>query len=619
MTKKQKRVLYRILAAAILFLSIRILSSFVLLPAIALFLLYMVPYIIIGYDVLRRAFWGVIHGELLDENFLMAIATIGAVVLGEYSEAVAVMLFYQIGELLQGLAVGKSRKSIAALMDIRPDWANLWTDGEITQVDPEEVPVGAFILVKPGERIPLDGRVVEGFSALNTSALTGESLPREVAPGDMVISGCINESGVLRVEVTKPFEESTVSRILELVENSSLKKARAEAFITRFARIYTPAVCLSALGLAIVPPLLLGGWSLWFGRALTFLVISCPCALVISVPLSFFGGIGGAGRAGILVKGGSDLETLARLKTVVFDKTGTLTRGVFEVTGLYPAPGVSEQELLETAALTESFSDHPISRSLLKALGRSAESDRLSDVTEIAGRGVTAQLDGHRTAAGSHRLMEQLNVAYTPCTDPGTRVYVARDGEYLGCVLVSDRPKPTSAEAIEALNKRGIQTVMLTGDTEETALRVGKELGIKKVYSQLLPADKVEKVEELLEQNASGGSLAFVGDGINDAPVLSRADVGIAMGALGSDAAIEAADVVLMDDDPAKIEQAISLARRCTSIVRQNIIFVLVIKAVCLVLGALGLAGMGMAIFADVGVMLLAVLNASRTLRVKKS
>lgn len=616
MTKKQKRMLTRILLAGGLFLAVRLLLSLLPLPGFAAFLLYMIPYLLIGHDVLRRAVEGILHGALLDENFLMAIATVGAVVLGEYGEAVAVMLFYQAGELLQGLAVGRSRKNIAALMDIRPDWANLWKDGETLQVDPEEVSVGDFILVRPGERIPLDGRVVEGTSTLNTSALTGESLPRSVAPGDTVISGCVNDSGLLRVEVTKPFEDSTVNRILELVENSSLKKAKAEHFIAKFAHWYTPLVCAAALALAVLPPLLLGGgWASWLSRALTFLVISCPCALVISVPLSFFGCIGGAGRAGILVKGGNYLEALAHVRTVVFDKTGTLTQGVFQVSGLYPAPGVSDEQLLETAALTESWSSHPISRSLQQALTAEADQSRVTDFKETAGRGITALLDGRPAAAGSHRLMEELGIDYVPCEEAGTRVYVALDGRFLGCILVNDQCKPTSKQAIEALNGRRIRTVMLTGDQPEAAQRVSRELGIQEVYSQLLPGGKVEKLEALLSETPSGGTLAFVGDGINDAPVLSRADVGIAMGALGSDAAIEAADIVLMDDDPAKIADAISIARHCLSIVKQNVVFILVIKAVCLILGALGLAGMEMAIFADVGVMLLAVLNASRTLR----
>lgn len=620
MTKKQRRVLSRILLAFGLFLAVRIAEHFIALPALAAFILYMIPYGIIGHDVLRKAFSGIAHGALMDESFLMGVATLGAILLGEYGEAVAVMLFYQTGELLQSYAVGKSRKNIAALMDIRPDWAYLWKDGEIEQVDPEEVAVGDCIVIRPGERIPLDGVVLEGSSALNTSALTGESLPRQVGPGDSVISGCVNDSGLLRVRVTKPFEESTVNRILELVENSSLKKAKAENFIARFARWYTPAVCGAALALAVLPPLLLhGSWPLWLSRALTFLVISCPCALVISVPLSFFGCIGGAGKAGILVKGGNYLEALARVKTVVFDKTGTLTRGVFEVSGLFPVPGINESLLLEIAALAESYSNHPISRSLLNALDQSPDSNRVSDVQELAGRGVTALVDGHPAAVGSHRLMEEQGISYVPCREPGTHVYVALDNRFLGCILVSDQPKATAKAAIDMLNSHRIRTVMLTGDQEDAARRVGEDLGISEVYSQLLPADKVEKLEQLLVENSGSSTLAFVGDGINDAPVLSRADVGIAMGALGSDAAIEAADIVLMDDDPAKVAAAIHLARRCLTIVRQNIIFILVIKAVCLILGALGLAGMEAAIFADVGVMLLAVLNASRTLRVPKA
>ena len=614
MNKKQKRMLARILLAAVLAVGLHFLPLTGPLRLAA----YLVPYLIIGYDVLRRAVLGIVHGEVFDENFLMAIATVGAMALGSYGEGVEVMLFYQIGELFQSYAVGKSRRSISELMDIRPDCANVERDGQVVSVDPDEVAVGEIIVLRPGERVPLDGTVVEGESTLNTSALTGESLPREVAAGGGVISGCINVTGVLRVRVDRPFEESTVSKILDLVENSSLKKAKAENFITKFAHYYTPAVCIGAAALAVLPPLVLGGgWAVWVKRALTFLVISCPCALVISIPLSFFGGIGGASRCGILVKGGNYLEALAATGTVVFDKTGTLTRGVFAVSRIVPAPGVEESELLETAALAEGWSSHPISRSLVSAWGGEADSARVSQVSEAAGRGVTALVDGKAVAVGSSRLMEEHGVAFTPLTDPGSVVYVAREGCFLGAILISDQIKPTAPQAIRRLRAQGIRTVMLTGDADTVAQAVGAELGMDEIHSQLLPADKVERVEALLARKAPRSVLAFVGDGINDAPVLSRADIGIAMGAMGSDAAIEAADIVLMDDDPSKIALAMAISRKCLRIVKENIVFALGIKAACLLLGAIGAVGMQAAIFADVGVMILAVLNASRTLRVE--
>lgn len=627
MTRKQKRVLIRILISA----ALTVLLHFVPASGLLKFFLYLIPYLLIGYDVLKDAVLGIIHGEIFDENFLMAIATVGAFALGSYGEGVEVMLFYQIGELFQGYAVGKSRRNIAALMDIRPDYANIEQDGQLVQTDPDEVSVDDIIVIRPGERVPLDGVILEGTSTINTSALTGESVPREVCPGDTIISGCVNENGLLRVRVTKPFEESTVAKILELVENSSLHKSKAENFITKFARYYTPAVCIGAALLAVLPPLFLGGWADWIRRALTFLVISCPCALVISIPLSFFGGIGGASRAGILVKGGNYLEALASTRTIVFDKTGTLTRGTFAVTGLYPAEGFSEHDLLKNAALAESYSVHPISKSLRDALdacdsdaesaasgavsGADAPSSfAVSDVEEIAGHGVTATVDGHAVAAGNLRLMERLSIPCEENTVPGTIVYVAIDGRFAGSILISDQLKENSQKAIAGLQAQGVRTVMLTGDGEQVAQDVARRLGIDEVHSQLLPADKVTNVEKLLAQKPERSTLAFVGDGINDAPVLSRADIGIAMGAMGSDAAIEAADIVLMDDDPAKISLAMRISRKCLRIVRQNIVFALGVKALCLILGALGKAGMQAAIFADVGVMVLAVLNAMRTL-----
>ena len=616
MTKKQKKVFVRILLAAALTLGL-FFAPFVPEQGPLRLVLYLIPYLVIGCDILKKAFLGIVHGEVFDENFLMAIATVGAMVLGEYAEGVEVMLFYQIGELFQSYAVGKSRKNIAALMDIRPDYANVERNGQLTQVDPDEVAVGDLIVIRPGERVPLDGVIVEGQSSLNTSALTGESLPREAGPGDDVISGCVNESGLLRVQVSRPFGESTVSKILDLVENSSLKKAKAENFITKFAHYYTPAVCIGAALLAVVPPLFLGGWADWIGRALTFLVISCPCALVISIPLSFFGGIGGASRAGILVKGGNYLEALASTRAVVFDKTGTLTEGSFSVTKINPAPGMDGKELLAMAALAESYSSHPISKSLKEAAG-SPDPSRVTDVKEIAGNGVTAQVDGRLVAVGNARLMERLSIPYTADNAPGTIVYVAADNAFAGSILISDRVKPTAAKALQGLRAQGVRTVMLTGDADPVAQAVAGQLGIDEVHSELLPADKVSQVERLLAAKNPKSTLAFVGDGINDAPVLSRADIGIAMGAMGSDAAIEAADIVLMDDDPAKISLAMRISRKCLRIVNQNIVFALGVKALCLILGALGWAGMQAAIFADVGVMVLAVLNATRTLQVRE-
>ena len=612
MNRKQKNILIRILLTAALMLILHPLP----VEGWARLLLTLIPYLLIGWDILRKAILGILHRELFDENFLMSIATIGALVLGQYEESVEVMLFYQIGELFQSYAVGKSRRSIASLMDIRPDFANVERDGQIVQVDPEEVEPGDCIVVRPGERIPLDGTVLEGVSALNTSALTGESLPRDVAPGSDVISGCVNLSGLLRVRVTKPFEESTVSRILELVENSSLKKSKAENFITRFAHYYTPIVCIGAVLLAILPPLFLGNWSEWISRALTFLVISCPCALVISIPLSFFGGIGGASRAGILVKGGTDLESLARTKTVVFDKTGTLTQGVFTVTEMTPAPGWDAGDLLELAALAEAYSNHPISRSLRDACAHPLDLGRVGESEELAGGGVITWVDGKQVAAGNARLMNHIHAAFTENSRPGTIVYLAVDGSFAGSIVISDQLKPSSVAAMKDLQSQGIRTVLLTGDSEKAAQAVGNALGIDEIHSGLLPDGKVEHVERLLAAKPPKSTLAFVGDGINDAPVLTRADVGIAMGAMGSDAAIEAADVVLMDDDPRKISLAMRIARKCLRIVRENIVFALGVKIICLLLGALGKAGMQAAIFADVGVMVLAVLNAVRTLRV---
>ena len=618
MTKKQKKTLYRILVSAVLYAAVAVACALAPLPWYAELILYLIPYFLIGHDVLRKAVLGVVHGEVFDENFLMAVATVGAMALGKYGEGVAVMLFYQVGELFQSYAVGKSRRSIAALMDIRPDSANLENpDGSLRTVSPEEVPVGAAIVVRPGERVPLDGVVLEGSSSLNTSALTGESVPRTVRPGDEVISGCVNADGLLRIQVRKPYGESTVAKILDLVENSSLKKARAENFITKFARYYTPAVCFAALALAVVPPLFVGQWSVWFTRALTFLVISCPCALVISIPLSFFGGIGGASRCGILVKGGNYLEALAHTDTAVFDKTGTLTRGVFRVSRVRPAAGVTEARLLETAALAESYSSHPISKSLREALPEAPDPRRAADAREIAGQGVAATVDGHRVLAGNARLMEAEGVAYTPDDGIGTVVYVARDGAFWGSILIADELKDHAAEAMAALRRQGVRTVMLTGDSEAVARGVAGQLGMDEYHAELLPGDKVDRVEALMAARTGKGNLAFVGDGINDAPVLTRADVGIAMGALGSDAAIEAADVVLMDDDPAKVSLAMRIARKCMRIVYENIVFALTVKGLFLLLGAVGIANMWWAVFADVGVMVLAVLNATRMLAVK--
>ncbi len=619
MTKKQKKTLYRIIAAAVLLIVVALVTESIPMPQVLQFVLHLVPYLVIGWDILRKAFLGILHGEVFDENFLMAIATVGAMGVGEYREGVAVMLFYQVGELFQSYAVGKSRRSIAALMDIRPDSANLeQADGSLNTVDPEEVPVGAVIVVRPGERVPLDGAVLSGESSLNTSALTGESVPRTVRPGDEVISGCVNGDGLLRIEVRKPYGESTVAKILDLVENSSLKKARAENFITKFARYYTPAVCIAALALAVIPPLFVDGWMTWFTRALTFLVISCPCALVISIPLTFFGGIGGASRQGVLIKGGNYLEALAHTETAVFDKTGTLTRGIFAVERVRPAGDYAEAQVIELAAQAESYSNHPISKSLRAACAEQPDPKRTSDVQEIAGQGIRASVDGHAVAVGNARLMEALDIAYIPDDGAGTVVYVACDGAFLGSILIADEVKPTAAAAVSALKNQGVRTVMLTGDAPAVAEHVAAELGMDEVHAGLLPGDKVEKVEALLAAKRPGSSLAFVGDGINDAPVLMRADVGIAMGALGSDAAIEAADVVLMDDDPAKLSDAMHLARKCMRIVYENIIFALGIKFAFLILGAVGIATMWWAVFADVGVMVLAVLNAMRMLSVPK-
>ena len=611
----------------------RIIIAFVLIAVLSVlpvdgyleFALYMIPYLVIGYDILIKAFKGIRNKQVFDENFLMAVATIGAILLKDYKEGTAVMLFYQIGELFQSYAVGKSRRNITELMDIRPDYANIENDGKLEKVDPDEVEIGSIIVVQPGEKVPLDGVIVEGTTTLNTSALTGESLPRSAKPGDEIISGCINMTGVLKIRTTKEFDESTVSKILELVENSSSRKSRSENFISKFARYYTPAVCYGALALAILPPLVSMGilhmepqWGQWIYRALTFLVISCPCALVISIPLSFFAGIGGSSNAGVLVKGSNYLETLAQTKYVVFDKTGTLTKGVFEVVGVHHNK-MEEQKILEYAALAESFSSHPISRSLKTAYGKEINQNRVTDVEEISGNGVTAKVDGTPVAVGNVKLMKRIGVEAVECHQVGTVIHVAIDGAYAGHILISDVPKPTSKDAIANLKKNGIkETVMLTGDIDRVAQQVAGELGVDRVYSELLPADKVSKVEELLAKKSEKEKLAFVGDGINDAPVLSRADIGIAMGALGSDAAIEAADVVLMDDDPMKIVKAIRIARKCMRIVYENIYFAIGIKVICLILGALGIANMWVAIFADVGVMILAVLNAIRTLFVKK-
>lgn len=614
MTKKQKKTLRRILVAAVLYAAAAVVCGvFAGLPWPVQALCYLIPYFVIGYDVLRKAVMGIFHGEVFDENFLMAVATVGAICLGEYGEGVAVMLFYQVGELFQSYAVGKSRRSIAGLMDIRPDSANLEeADGSLRTVDPEEVPVGAVIVVRPGEKIPLDGTVLEGESTLNTAALTGESRPRAARPGQAVISGSVNGDGLLRVTVTKAYGQSTVARILDLVENSSLKKAKAENFITKFARYYTPAVCFAALALAVLPPLVLGGgWAMWVKRALTFLVISCPCALVISIPLTFFGGIGGASRCGILVKGGNYLEALAHTGTVVFDKTGTLTKGVFRVSRVTPAPGRTEKEVLELAAAAESYSSHPISKSLREACPDCPL--RAEDAREVAGQGVSALVNGRRVLAGNAKLMQAEGIAFIPDDGVGTVVYLACDGAFLGSVLIADEVKETARQAMDSLHRQGVRTVMLTGDSQAVAAGVAAQLGIDDFHAELLPDDKVRRVEALLADK-SRGNLAFAGDGINDAPVLMRADVGIAMGALGSDAAIEAADVVLMDDDPAKIGLAMRVARRCMGIVYQNIVFALGIKILFLLLGAVGIANMWWAVFADVGVMVLAVLNATRML-----
>ena len=642
MTKKQKKTLIRIIVAAALLVAVAALDNFgpklwltnpipflteshqvppgtAGLPepgcTLSLWPLYLIPYLVIGWDILWKAVRNIGRGQIFDENFLMCVATIGALVLGEYSEAVGVMLFYQVGELFQSVAVGKSRRSIAQLMDIRPDVANVERDGQIFEVAPDEVSVGEVMVIRPGEKVPLDGVVIEGSSSLNTAALTGESAPRDVAAGGELLSGCVNITGLLKARVTKEFGQSTVAKILDLVENAASKKARAENFITRFAKYYTPAVVFAALALAVIPSLITGDWAVWVHRALTFLVISCPCALVISIPLSFFGGIGGASAQGILVKGGNYLELLAKTETVVFDKTGTLTQGVFELSSLNPAPGVTEQELLECAALAELHSGHPIAQSLRRALGGDIDPARVGGVEEIPGHGVSALADGRRVLAGNEKLMRREGVEFTPCAQAGTVVHVARDGSYLGCAVISDQLKPTAPAAVRALKSRGIRTVMLTGDSQAVGEAVAARLGLDEVHAQLLPADKVERLEALLERKSPKGVLAYVGDGVNDAPVLSRADVGIAMGAMGSDAAIEAADVVLMDDDPAKLGRAMDIARKCLRIVKQNIAFALGVKALFLILGALGRTTMWGAVFADVGVAVIAILNATRMLR----
>lgn len=626
MNKKQKRMLARILIAA----ALMIMLHFVPAEGAVRFLLYMIPYLVIGYDILIKAFKGICNRQVFDESFLMAVATIGAIALaitdnGDYTEAIAVMLFYQIGEWFQSYAVGKSRRNISELMDIRPDHANVERNGRLEQVDPDEVEIGTHIIVRPGEKVPIDGVVVEGTSTLDTAALTGESVPRDVCAGEEVVSGCINMSGVLTIRTTREFGESTVSKILDLVENASSRKSRSEAFITRFARVYTPAVCISALALALLPPLvlMLSGaqpqWGSWIYRALTFLVISCPCALVISIPLSFFAGIGGASNAGILIKGSNYLETLSQAKTVVFDKTGTLTKGVFAVNAIHHSI-IEEHQLIEYAALAESASSHPISQSLQKAYGQEIDRTRVREVKEISGKGITALVDGIRVAAGNGKLMDELGISYQECHSVGTIVHMALDGRYAGHIVISDLIKPTSAQAVQALRRCGVnRIVMLSGDKEETAQAIGRELGIDEVYGGLMPDDKVTKVEELIaSRRGDKEKLVFVGDGINDAPVLSRADIGIAMGAMGADAAIEAADVVLMDDDPLKIAKAIRIARKCLRIVRENIVFAIGIKLICLLLGAMGIANMWLAIFADVGVMIIAVLNAIRALFVRK-
>ncbi len=649
MTRKQKKTLIRIIVAAALLIAAVLLNRmdegyfylgenrppltvpflFEARPAqdtagngtvvylLRLWWLYLIPYVVIGWDILWKAVRNIGYGQVFDENFLMCVATIGALVLGEYSEAVGVMLFYQVGELFQSYAVGKSRRSIAQLMDIRPDVANVERDGRILEVDPDEVAVGETIVIRPGEKIPLDGVVLEGASSLNTAALTGESAPRDVGVGSELLSGCVNITGLLKARTTREFGQSTVAKILDLVENASSKKAKAENFITRFARYYTPSVVLAALALAIIPSLVTGEWSVWVHRALTFLVISCPCALVISIPLSFFGGIGGASSQGILVKGGNYLELLAKTETVVFDKTGTLTQGVFELSALNPAPGVDERDLLETAALAERHSGHPIAQSLRRALGGEADPDRVTDVQEIPGHGVSALVDGRRVLAGNEKLMKREGIKSLPCGQTGTVVHVAREGKYLGCAVISDQIKPTAPAAVKALKQRGIRTVMLTGDSETVGKAVAEQLGLDEVHAQLLPGDKVDRLEELLSRRSEKGVLAYVGDGVNDAPVLSRADVGIAMGAMGSDAAIEAADVVLMDDDPAKLTAAMDTARKCMRIVKQNIVFALSVKALFLILGALGKTTMWGAVFSDVGVAVIAILNATRMLKTK--
>lgn len=624
MSKKQQKVLKRIVVALILLIAVSILDALVEMPWILRLALYLVPYLVIGYDILKKAGKGILKRQVFDENFLMAVATIGTVCLGEFKEGAAVMLFYQIGELFQSIAVGKSRKNIAALMDIRPDYANMMVDGKLEKVDPDDVEIGSEIIINPGEKVPIDGVITEGNTTLNTSALTGESLPRDVSCGDEIISGCINMTGMIKVKTTKKFGDSTVSKILDLVENSAMKKSRSENFITKFAKYYTPAVCYGALALAILPPivrLFMGSspmWGEWIIRALTFLVISCPCALVISIPLSFFGGIGCASSNGILVKGSNYLEALSATKYIVFDKTGTLTKGVFEVTASYPENGFDKETLLGMAAYAESSSSHPISLSLKKAYGQELDLSRVSDIEEIAGHGVCARVDGRKVYVGNMRLMQRENLTVTTEHKEGTVCYVAVDGTYAGCIVISDVVKPTTKDAIAGLKKNGIKkTIMLTGDANETAQRVAAEIGIDEVHSELLPADKVAQVEHILNAKGEKENLAFVGDGINDAPVLSRADIGIAMGAMGSDAAIEAADVVLMDDDPAKIALAMKISVRTLKIVRENIVFALAVKAVCLILGALGIANMWVAIFADVGVMVLAVLNATRALKIR--
>ncbi len=624
MTKKQKKMLTRIIICAVMLVALQFLP----ITGIPRFALYLAAYLVIGYDILKKAGKGILNGRVFDENFLMAIATIGAFALaiyeksGDYNEAIAVMLFYQIGELFQSYAVGKSRKNISALMDIRPDYANIEVDGKLEKVDPDEVTVGSVIVVQPGEKVPLDGVIIDGASTLNTSALTGESLPRDAKTGDEIISGCINMTGVLKIRTTKEFGESTVSKILELVENSSSRKSHSEDFIAKFARIYTPTVCYSALALAVLPPVvrlvmgLTSEWEQWLYRALTFLVTSCPCALVVSIPLSFFAGIGGASKEGVLIKGSNYLETLSQVRTVVFDKTGTLTKGVFEVSAVHHSP-LEQEKLLEYAALAECASSHPISKSLQKAYGKEIDRSRVTDIEEVSGRGILAKVDGVSVAAGNHKLMEQLGIDFIDCHSPGTIIHMAVDGKYAGHIVISDVVKPNSKKAIEQLHRAGVtKTVMLTGDAKKVADSVAKELGVDEVYADLLPAGKVEKVEALLSQQSGKAKLAFVGDGINDAPVLSRADIGIAMGAMGSDAAIEAADIVLMDDEPLQIAKAIKISRKCIGIVYQNIVFALMVKFACLALVALGAANMWAAIFADVGVMVLAVLNAIRALRV---